>query len=111
MYRLVITFLIMPPFTGKYAPAIKSLKRSELSASSIRFDAGPALLLWMGSLKWTSVASSTIILALQPVFVMIGAYFWFKEKTSLAAIGGMAIAFLGVFLLIGSADSVGARGI
>lgn len=80
------------------------------AAPSIRSDAGSAFLLWMGSLKWTSVASSTIILALQPVFVMMGAYFWFKEKTSLAAIGGMAIAFLGVFLLIGSSGLSGSKG-
>ncbi|MEJ9219983.1 DMT family transporter [Paenibacillus glucanolyticus] len=111
MYRLVITVLIMLPFAGKYLPAAKSLKRSEvllliLSGAMLALH----FLLWMGSLTWTSVASSTIILALQPVFVMIGAYFWFKEKTSLAAIGGMAIAFLGVFLLIGSSGLSGSSG-
>ena len=65
-------------------------------------------LLWMGSLSWTSVASSTIILALQPVFVMIGAYFLFKEKTTVSALSGMGIAFLGVFLLIGKGGMDGA---
>jgi drug/metabolite transporter (DMT)-like permease len=104
MYRLVITFLIMLPFAGKYVPAIKSLLFLSGAMLALHF------LLWMGSLKWTSVASSTIILALQPVFVMMGAYFWFKEKTSLAAIGGMAIAFLGVFLLIGSSGLSGSKG-
>ncbi|MGG3510173.1 DMT family transporter [Paenibacillus lautus] len=111
MYRLVITFLIMLPFAGKYVPDIKSLKRTDLLLLLLS-GAMLALhfLLWMGSLKWTSVASSTIILALQPVFVMMGAYFWFKEKTSVAAIGGMAIAFLGVFLLIGSSGLSGSKG-
>ncbi|KOR89010.1 DMT family transporter [Paenibacillus solani] len=111
MYRLAITFLIMLPFAKQHLPFIRSLKRSEwllllLSGTMLALH----FLLWMGSLRWTTVASSTIILALQPVFVMIGAYIWFKEKTSPAAIGGMAIAFLGVFLLIGSSGLGGVQG-
>jgi len=111
MYRLMITAIIMLPFSGKYVRDAASLKRSDwallaLSASMLALH----FLLWMGSLQWTSVASSTIILALQPVFVMIGAYFWFKERTSLGALGGMSIAFLGVFLLIGSSGFSGQEG-
>lgn len=111
MYRLMITAIMMLPFAGKYAGDARSLKRSEwgllaLSAAMLALH----FLLWMGSLQWTSVASSTIILALQPVFVMIGAYLWFKERTSLGALFGMSIAFLGVFLLIGSSGFGGQEG-
>ncbi|GAB6930263.1 DMT family transporter [Paenibacillus sp. JCM 10914] len=111
MYRLVITFLFMLPFIVRYRPVIKTIRRHEvwlliLSGTMLALH----FLLWMGSLQWTSVASSTIILALQPVFVMMGAYFWFKERTTLAAMGGMAIAFIGVFLLIGSTGLDGAEG-
>lgn len=102
MYRLILTMLLMLPFSLKYIPEVRRLTKRDLL---LLFASGLMLavhfLLWMGSLSWTSVASSTIILALQPVFVMIGAYFFFKEKTTVTALGGMGIAFLGVFLLIG----------
>lgn len=102
MYRLTITMLLMLPFCLKYIPEVRKFKLADIAklmASGMMLAIH--FLLWMGSLQWTSVASSTIILALQPVFVMIGAYILFKEKTSLSAIMGMGIAFLGVFLLIG----------
>lgn len=108
MYRLMITMLLMLPFGLRYIPEVRKLKGSDIAkliASGIMLAVH--FLLWMGSLQWTSVASSTIILALQPVFVMIGAYIFFKEKTSASALSGMAIAFLGVFLLIGKGGMSG----
>lgn len=56
-------------------------------------------LLWMGSLKYTSVASSTMIMALEPVFIMLGVYFLYKEKTALSAILGLGIAIGGVVFI------------
>lgn len=53
----------------------------------------------MGSLKFTSVASSTMIMALEPVFIMLGAYLLYKEKSSMAAIAGLAIAIFGVVFI------------
>jgi drug/metabolite transporter (DMT)-like permease len=60
-------------------------------------------LLWMASLNYTSIASSTIILSLEPVFVMIGAYFVFKDRMSKLALVGLAIAIAGAFC-VGSGD-------
>lgn len=56
-------------------------------------------LLWMGSLKYTSVASSTMIMALEPVFIMLGVYFLYKEKTAVSAILGLSIAIGGVVFI------------
>ncbi|KKO55276.1 DMT family transporter [Paenibacillus sp. DMB20] len=109
MYRLLITILLMLPFGLKYIREIRHFNKKDyllLMASGLMLAVH--FLLWMGSLSWTSVASSTIILALQPVFVMIGAYFLFKEKTTVSALSGMGIAFLGVFLLIGKGGMDGA---
>lgn len=108
MYRLLFTMLLMLPFGIKYIPQVRKFKKTDflkLIASGMMLAAH--FLLWMGSLQWTSVASSTIILALQPVFVMIGAYFFFKERASVSALYGMGIAFLGVFLLIGNSGMSG----
>ncbi|SMF86078.1 Permease of the drug/metabolite transporter (DMT) superfamily [Paenibacillus uliginis N3/975] len=108
MYRLILTMLFMLPFGIKYISQARKLKGTDilkLMASGMMLAVH--FLLWMGSLQWTSVASSTIILALQPVFVMIGAYVFFKERTSVSALSGMGIAFLGVFLLIGKSGMSG----
>ena len=53
-------------------------------------------LLWFESLKHTTVASSTIILALQPIVSLVGGFFLFKERTTYSAIATMGIAILGV---------------
>ncbi|WP_106767686.1 DMT family transporter [Paenibacillus faecalis] len=108
MYRLVFTVLLMLPFGVKYIPYVRKVGRTDflkLIASGMMLAAH--FLLWMGSLQWTSVASSTMILALQPVFVMIGAYIFFKERTSASALYGMGIAFVGVFVLIGNSGVSG----
>lgn len=69
------------------------------NAHPLRRNACAALLLWMGSLKYTSVASSTMIMALEPVFIMLGVYFLYKEKTALSAILGLGIAIGGVVFI------------
>ena len=51
--------------------------------------------LWFESLQYTSVASSTVIVTLQPLFSMIGGYFLFKEKFARGAIIGCLIAISG----------------
>lgn len=69
------------------------------NAHPLRRNACAAFLLWMGSLKYTSVASSTMIMALEPVFIMLGVYFLYKEKTALSAILGLGIAIGGVVFI------------
>ncbi len=56
-------------------------------------------LLWFASLKFTTVASSTIILALQPIVSLVGGFFLFKERTTYSAIATMGIAILGVMCI------------
>ncbi len=56
-------------------------------------------LLWFASLKLTTVASATIILALQPIVSLVGGFFLFKERTTYSAIITMGIAILGVMCI------------
>ncbi|MNO29643.1 EamA-like transporter family protein [compost metagenome] len=102
MYRLFITVLIMVPFVSW-----KTLRSLQMSTKdwSVVFVAGVFLglhfLFWMESLLYTSVASSMVILTLQPLFVMIGSYFLFKERVTIlstlcmisAVVGSMIIAW------------------
>lgn len=104
MYRLLFTSLLMLPFARPYSGAAFALRKKDwlmlgLSGTMLALH----FLLWMGSLKYTSVASSTMIMALEPVFIMLGAFFLYKERTALSALLGMAIAIGGV-LFIGWGD-------
>ncbi|VDG99746.1 Predicted permease, DMT superfamily [Lysinibacillus sphaericus] len=51
--------------------------------------------LWFESLTYTSVASSTVIVTLQPLFSVVGGYFLFKEHFSKGAITGCLVAIAG----------------
>jgi len=100
MYRLLFTSILMLPFARPYSGAVFALRRKDwimLVSSGVMLALH--FLLWMGSLKYTSVASSTMIMALEPVFIMLGAYFLFKEKTALSSILAMSIAIAGVMFI------------
>lgn len=55
--------------------------------------------LWFESLHYTSVASSTVIVTLQPLFSMVGGYFLFKERFSKGAVVGCLIAIAGSIVI------------
>lgn len=97
MYRLLFTSLLMLPFARPYSGAAFALRRKDwmlLVISGIMLALH--FLLWMGSLKFTSVASSTMIMALEPAFIMLGVYILYKERSTAFAILGLAIAIFGV---------------
>ncbi|WP_066291869.1 DMT family transporter [Bacillus sp. FJAT-29937] len=96
-YRLLFTVLFMLPiFLIKYVPELRLITRRDWLFSII---AGVFLafhfILWFESLNYTSVASSTVLVTLQPLFAFVGTYFFFKEKFSLKAIISSIIAVLG----------------
>lgn len=100
MYRLLLACLIMSPIIW--------FKRNEFRIISKRgwfflFCSGVFLALhfalWFGSLKLTTVASSTIILALQPVVAMIGGYLIYKERTKRQALFTMLISIVGAIMI------------
>jgi drug/metabolite transporter (DMT)-like permease len=100
MYRLWITNAIMLPFCFKYSPEIKRIKpkvwfKLALSGAAL----GLHFLFWMGSLRFTTVASSTAILTLEPIFVMLGSLWLFRQHTSRAALICMIIAIIGAIVI------------
>ena len=95
-YRLFFSVLIMLPlFLWKYGHELRLISKIDWIYSAF---AGVFLafhfILWFESLNYTSVASSTVLVTLQPLFAFIGTYFFFKEKLNLHAIlsGGLGIA-------------------
>ncbi|MBS4190809.1 DMT family transporter [Bacillus sp. FJAT-49705] len=100
-YRLFFSVLIMLPiFLIKYVPELRLITKRDWLFSVI---AGVFLafhfILWFESLNYTSVASSTVLVTLQPLFAFIGTYFFFKEKFSWKAILSGIIAVLGSVII------------
>ncbi|MCD9025539.1 DMT family transporter [Cohnella silvisoli] len=104
MYRMLFTIVIMLPFGTKQIPQIRSITRKDWVLLGLAgFFLALHFLLWMESLDYTSIASSTIILSLEPVFVMIGAYFVFKDRHGKFALMGLFVALIGAFC-VGAGD-------
>lgn len=60
---------------------------------------GLHFLFWMESLVYTSVASSMVILSLQPLFVMMGSYFMFRDRTNILTILCLIAALVGSIII------------
>ncbi|MFL0584510.1 DMT family transporter [Solibacillus silvestris] len=100
-YRMLFSIMIMLPwFLMKYKNEIKILSKRDWIFSSI---AGVFLsfhfILWFESLNYTSVASSTVLVTMQPLFAFIGTYLFFKEKITLQTFIAGGIAILGSVLI------------
>ncbi|TWT24427.1 DMT family transporter [Planomicrobium sp. CPCC 101110] len=104
-YRMLFSIVIMSPlFLWRYTHEIKKLSKRDWYFTAI---AGIFLafhfILWFESLNYTSVASSTVLVTLQPLFAFAGTYFFFKEKISIKALISGGITIFGS-VLIGYGD-------
>lgn len=111
-YRLFFSVLLMLPLVlFKYGPELKRIGRRDWLYSAI---AGIFLafhfILWFESLRFTSVASSTVLVTLQPLFAFAGTYLFFKERftvkailSGVIAIGGSVLISWGDFRISGTA--------
>lgn len=102
MYRMFLASILIFPMVFKHREEFAQISRKEWIA--IVF-AGIFLAchfgLWFESLNHTTVASSTLILALQPAIALVGGMLFFKEKVNLPTVIAMGIAFIGVAIVGG----------
>lgn len=54
---------------------------------------------WLGSLDFTSVAASVVLVCTQPIFVTLLSRVFLREKTNAWALTGIGVAFCGVVLI------------
>ncbi|MRX74093.1 EamA family transporter [Bacillus lacus] len=94
-YRLFFSVLLLLPYFLKHSlPELRTFSRRDWLYSAV---AGVFLafhfVLWFQSLQYTSVASSVVLVTLQPLFAFAGTYLFFKEVVSWkeAACAGFAI--------------------
>ncbi|MCU4770267.1 DMT family transporter [Bacillus toyonensis] len=102
-YRLLFATVILLPlllFNKRNRNELKTLSKKQWGFG---FLSGLFLaahyVLWFESLQYTSVASSTVIVTLQPLFSMIGGYFLFKERFTKEAVIGCLIAISGSIVI------------
>ncbi|SIS80363.1 DMT family transporter [Alicyclobacillus vulcanalis] len=105
MYRLWMAAILLVPIAWRERPRLAVLRRTSGVWAAGGALLGLHFLFWIESLKLTSVASSLIILALEPVFVWLGERIWRRAPASWVDLVSMAVAVAGAALA--SAASAG----
>ena len=100
MYRMLLASLFLLPIIWIKRNEFKNVEKKDwvllvISGLFLAFH----FALWFGSLKLTTVASSTIILGLQPIVALIGGFIFFKERTTTSALLTMGVAVVGAILI------------
>ncbi|WP_411844205.1 DMT family transporter [Salinicoccus sp. HZC-1] len=100
MYRMLFASILLLPIVYRYRSEFSKLSWIEWVSLTI---AGLFLAMhfgfWFGSLQLTSVASSTVILALQPIVAMVAAYLIYRERVSIRIAISVFVSFLGVVII------------
>jgi drug/metabolite transporter (DMT)-like permease len=98
-YRLMLASLMLSPF----ACYKKTWRRWERNGLEWLLLSGLLLslhfALWITSLKYTSVASSVVLVTTHPIFVGVGGLLFLKERLGLNLIIGIALSVLGSGLI------------
>ena len=99
MYRMVLASLILMPWAS-HQKVWKGWEKNDIgwlifsgTLLSLHFA------LWIGSLKYTSVASSVVLVTTHPVFVGIGSRLFLKEHLGLNLILGIGLSVIGSGLI------------
>ncbi|WP_026499910.1 DMT family transporter [Caldibacillus debilis] len=100
-YRLFFSVLLMLPVIltrnlkdiGGFS--LKDLFLSAVSGIFLAFH----FILWFESLNYTSVASSTVLVTLQPLFSFAGTYLLYKERITFRTIVSGMVAIFGSILI------------
>ena len=103
-YRMLATVLLLTPFIlSKNLKELKGLSLSQVGKIAISgMFLGLHFSFWILSLKFTTVASATVLVNTSPIMLLLITYFIFKEKSSKVEVIAIMVAFVGsVVLTIG----------
>jgi len=99
-YRLFFAVVIMTPF---FLRRLHELTRISWRDWLFSICSGVLLafhfILWFESLDYTSVASSVVLVTLQPLFAFVGGALFFRERLTIGAIGSALLAIVGSILI------------
>jgi drug/metabolite transporter (DMT)-like permease len=110
-YRVGIASLLLAPvFFSKHIPEMKGMNRKTFILCII---SGIFLALhfasWISSIKYTSITSSTVLVNTQPVFVVLGSYLIYREKSSLRSVASILVAIAGSVVISLGDSSMGSN--
>lgn len=96
-YRLTLASLILTPLAlWRNSAELQRLSRQDLGLMVVSgVFLGLHFATWIGSLAYTSVTSSVVLVTTTPVFVGLAARFLLKEKVPSSMFVGIALATLG----------------
>jgi drug/metabolite transporter (DMT)-like permease len=98
-YRMMLASLILMPFAC-YKRTWRGWERNEIGwflLSGLFLSLHFAF--WIASLKYTSVASSVVLVTTHPIFVGIGGWIFLKEQVGMNLVLGIALSVLGSGLI------------
>jgi len=101
-YRLLLAVLLMTPYillTKRYQEFKHISKRDFLLSACAGVFLAFHFIFWFESLQYTSVASSVVLVTMQPIFAFLGTYFFFHERFSFGAIVSMILAIFGSIII------------
>lgn len=102
-YRLLFAALALWPWVLTHPEELQKLKDLSKRLKVLGMVSGAILalhyVLWFESLHYTSVASSVMLVTLQPLFALVGCYWLFNERYNWSALGGCCLALVGCAII------------
>jgi drug/metabolite transporter (DMT)-like permease len=98
-YRMILASLMLMPL-AYYKKTWRGWERNEMGwflLSGLFLSLHFAF--WIASLKYTSVASSVVLVTTHPIFVGIGSWLFLKERIGMNLVLGIALSVLGSGLI------------
>ena len=112
---VALLILLTPLGSGHEAPAASGpAERKPPRPAAIRFWIVLSGVLFCGDMlanhwavRFTSVANTTLLMNLTPVFVIVIAYLFLRERQSMLSVAGVIAATAGALVLVGDSYSLG----
>ncbi|MFQ6090656.1 MAG: DMT family transporter, partial [Candidatus Bipolaricaulia bacterium] len=99
-YRLTLATLLLAPFAWQRRAELRGFSKSDLALSLLGgLFLALHFLAWISSLKYTSVASSVVLVTTNPIFVGLGTRFILREPLGRLLIWGIIISVIGGVLI------------
>ncbi|KAF0996238.1 DMT family transporter [Geobacillus sp. TFV-3] len=99
-YRLFLAVAIMTPLFLRHRSELRGISwRDWLFSLCSGVLLAFHFILWFESLDYTSVASSVVLVAMQPLFAFAGGALFFRERLTVAAFGSAVLAIIGSVLI------------
>lgn len=100
-YRLGVAFIVLFMIFKLKGYSLKKVSKKDLLFSLLGgLFLAFHFIAWITSLKYTSVASSVVLVTTNPIFVGLFSYFLFKEKQEIGLATGIVLCLIGGIMIV-----------